>query len=145
MREVMAATAGAAIMVVGLSGCSSNDPSETDTKPTTKVAIGDEELSMGDSVTCGEREGATVITMGDPDHGVIATVTSADSPEVLSVVFGDVDHKQYMYVQDMPAGTPPDATVIKDGELYKISGTASELRDIENPESKPFEIEVRCE
>lgn len=146
-RETMAAVAAATTAIVGLAGCSSDTSKTEDIKPTPTANIGGQEQQLGDTVNCADREGSLVISMGDPDAGVIATLSSADdSPEVYSVVFGDVDGRQFVYIKDSPApGTTSNADVVKDGKLYTITGTVNELRDIEKPETRPFEIEVTCD
>lgn len=136
-REMVTALAGAAVLAAGLSGCSSH-PSA----PTTKVTVGGQEQPTG-TVTCATREGSTAITIGD--GAVVATVTDADQPKLLSVVFGDVAGTKYMYVEDMPVtGAATETKATKDGKHYTLSGTASELQPVPHPQSKPFEIDVTC-
>lgn len=138
-RELVTAVAGVAVLVAGLSGCSSHP-----TAAAPKVTVGGQEQPSG-SVACATHEGSTAITIGDPDHGVVATLTDADAPKLLSVVFGDVGGAKYMFVEDMPVtGTVTATKVTKDGKHYTLSGTASELEAVAHPASKPFEIDVTC-
>jgi lipoprotein LpqH len=142
-RQVAVGVAGAALVAAGLAGCSSDSNEESNK---TKVSVGGQEQDVKENVTCSSKEGSTVITIGDPGREVIATLSDADSPEVLSVVFGDVNGKKYMYTKDMPpSGTEGDAKATKDGNHYKVSGKAGELTQAEQPPTESFEIEATCE
>ncbi|MEZ0363640.1 lipoprotein LpqH [Mycobacterium sp. pUA109] len=139
-REVVVAVAGLTVVVAGLSGCSKGS-----SKPEAKVTVGGQEQHPQGGVKCASHDGTLAITIGDPNTGVVAMLSDTDSPEVRSVVFGDVDGSQLMYVQDMPvSGTATETKATKDGKQYKISGTASKLDTVANPESKPFEVDVTC-
>lgn len=134
-RQTMAAVA--ALLVV--SGCSGHAST-----PAAKVTVGGQDQPTG-PVSCANRNGSAVITIGDADTGVVATLTDADAPKLLSVVFGDVGGRRFMYIEDMPvsgAVTEPKAT--KDGKHYTLAGTASELEAVANPESRPFAIDATC-
>ncbi|OHV03767.1 lipoprotein LpqH [Mycobacterium talmoniae] len=139
-REVVVAVAGLTVVVAGLSGCSKGSKAEA------KVTVGGQEQHVQGGVQCASHDGSLAITIGDANTtGVVATLSDADSPELLSVVFGDVDGSQLMYAQDMPvSGTATETKASKDGKHYKIAGTASKLDTVANPESKPFEIDVTC-
>lgn len=135
-----AMVAGVVIVVASLSGCS-----HSTSKPAAKVTVGGEDQPAQGDIVCAAHDGSTVITIGDRDTGVTATLTDAESPEVLSVVFGDVGGAQLMYIEDMPtSGDAADATATKDDKHYTLSGTASKLDFDPNPHSKPFEIDVTC-
>lgn len=139
-RDMVAAVAGVTMAVAALAGCSG----DTST-PAAKITVGGQDQPVHGDVVCATHDGSTGITIGDATSGVIAMLTDSDSPEVQSVVFGDVDDAKLMYIKDMPvSGTPAETKASKNGKHYTISGTASKLETVPNPESKTFEIDVTC-
>jgi ipoprotein LpqH len=158
-RGLTVAVAGAAVLVVGLSGCSSNKSSGggtsggTSTGSTsmaaggtagTKVVIdGKDQNVSGGSVVCAKMAGNVHITIGGTGSGISAVVSDANPPEVKSVVLGTVNGVALGYTSGSGQGK---ADAKKDGNTYKISGTATGI-DAANPTtvvSKPFEIDAVC-
>lgn len=136
-REMVAAVTAVAIVCIG--GCSSNS------KPAKKVTVDGQDQQVQGDVSCTAHDDSLAITIGDPANGVVAMLTGGDSPEVQTVVFGDVDGAKLMYAKEMPvSGDAVDIKATKDGKHYTITGTASELKTVPHPESKPFEIDVTC-
>jgi len=142
---------GAAIVVAGLSGCSSDDKSDT-SGPTTAVAESDgmatvtidgEDQEVAGTVVCSEMGGNTNITIGDATTGIAVVVGTGDDPAVQSVALGNVNGITLGYQQGAGEG---DAKAEKDGSKYKISGTATgvDLANPLQPANKPFKIEVSC-
>ncbi|BBX19803.1 hypothetical protein CRI77_06365 [Mycolicibacterium duvalii] len=150
-RSVLVAVGGAAIFVAGLSGCSSDNKSET-TGETSAVAsaegkstvtIDGQEQEVAGTVTCATMGGNINIAMGDPSGGMGAVLSEGDPPSVVSVALGNVDGMNLGYAANAGQG---EASVEKDGNTYKITGTATGM-DMANPMqpvNKPFEIEVTC-
>jgi lipoprotein LpqH len=83
------------------------------------------------------------IAIGEAMTG-IAAVLSADGSTVQSVGLGNVNGVTLGYTQGVPGGA--SATATKDGNTYKISGTATgvDMANPMQPVTKPFEIEVTC-
>jgi lipoprotein LpqH len=82
------------------------------------------------------------IAIGDAATG-IAAVLSSDGSTVQSVGLGNVNGVALGYQSGTGQG---DAKATKDGNAYKISGTATGI-DMANPMqpvNKPFEIAVTC-
>jgi lipoprotein LpqH len=82
------------------------------------------------------------IAIGDAGSG-IAAVVSEDGSKVTSVALGNVNGVTLGYAAAAGQG---DARATKDGNNWKISGTATGI-DMANPMqpvNKPFEIDVTC-
>ncbi len=69
---------------------------------------------------------------------------SADASTVQSVGLGNVNGVTLGYTPGVPGGA--NATASKDGNTYKISGTATgvDMANPMQPVTKPFEIQVTC-
>lgn len=151
-RGFVVAVGGAAIVIAGLSGCSSNDKKsetsgETSTAASaqgkTTVTIDGKDQAVEGTVVCSSMGGNTNIAIGEATTGIAAVVSSGDSPTVQSVGLGNVNGVTLGYQQGTGQG---EAKAEKDGNTYKISGTATGV-DMANPlqpVNKPFEIEVTC-
>jgi lipoprotein LpqH len=164
-RGFVVAVSGAALLIAGLSGCSSDDkssPSSTASKTsaaasetsaaespsassgsgTTKVSIDGQDQAVQGSVVCAEMGGNLNIAIGEATTGIAAVISTGDAPTVTSVGLGNVNGVTLGYA----AGAGGEAKAEKDGKTYKISGTATGI-DMANPMTplnKPFEIEVTC-
>ncbi|MCV7355419.1 lipoprotein LpqH [Mycolicibacterium fluoranthenivorans] len=167
-RELVVALGGAAIVIAGLSGCSSDDKkssssssSEKSTSsasatatatesPTaaagsgaTKVTIDGADQAVNGSVVCATMGGNVNIAIGEAATGIAAVLSDGDSPTVTSVGLGNVNGVTLGYQSGAGQG---EAKAEKDGKTYKISGTATGI-DMANPMTpvnKPFTIEVTC-
>ncbi|WP_409429018.1 lipoprotein LpqH [Mycobacterium sp. SMC-11] len=164
-RSVTVAAAAAAIAVVGLSGCSSDKKSETThassssaassssgssasvnvggAAATTKVTIDGQDQNVTGTTVCTTMAGDVNIAIGGAATGIAAVLTDANPPEVKSVGLGNVNGVTLAYTAGTGQG---DAKATKDGNGYKISGTATGI-DTANPMqpvNKPFEIDVTC-
>lgn len=151
-RGFLVAVGGAAIVIAGMSGCSSGDKKSETTGETstaaaaegkTTVTIDGQDQSVQGTVVCSEMGGNTNIAIGDATTGIGAVVSSGDEPTVQSVGLGNVNGVTLGYQSGAGQG---DAKAEKDGKTYKISGTATGV-DMANPlqpVNKPFEIEVTC-
>lgn len=151
-RGFLVAVCGAAILIAGLSGCSSGEKKsetsgETSTAASaegkTTVTIDGKDQAVQGSVVCSDMGGNTNIAIGDATTGIGAVVSSGDKPTVQSVGLGNVNGVTLGYQSGAGQG---EAKAEKDGKTYKITGTATGV-DMANPlqpVNKPFEIEVTC-
>ncbi len=164
-REFVVALGGAAIVIAGLSGCSSDDkkssgsssekatssaasatsgsPSVSSGSGGTKVTIDGADQTVNGSVVCATMGGNVNIAIGEAATGIAAVLSDGDSPTVTSVGLGNVNGVTLGYQNGAGQG---EAKAEKDGKTYKISGTATGI-DMANPMTpvnKPFTIEVTC-
>ncbi len=160
-RGFVVALGGAAIVIAGLSGCSSDNKSSSSSSSSasssaggsasasaapsgsgTKVTIDGKDQNVAGTVVCSAMGGNMNIAIGQAATGV-AAVISADGSTVQSVGLGNVNGVTLGYQSGTGQG---EAKVSKDGNSYKISGTATGI-DMANPMqpvNKPFEIDVTC-
>jgi len=162
-RGFVVAVGGAAIVIAGLSGCSSDDKkSESSGSSTassasgtasvsataapsgggTKVTIDGKDQNVSGTVVCTAMGGNMNIAIGDAATG-IAAVVSEDGSNVTSVGLGNVNGVTLGYQSGTGQG---EAKASKDGSKWTISGTATGI-DMANPMqpvNKPFEIDVTC-
>lgn len=157
-RSVTVAAAALAIVVVGLSGCSSNKSSSGGTSAssgsggatassgssTAKVTIDGKDQNVQGTVACTTAAGTVNIAIGGAATGIGAVLTDATPPSVKSVGLGNVNGVTLGYTPGVPGAGKADAT--KDGQKYKISGTATgvDMANPMQPVNKPFEIDVTC-
>jgi lipoprotein LpqH len=166
-RGLVVTVAGAAIVVAGLAGCSKSDNKSTSTTTakvttsaaasssaagtasatasagSTKVTIDGQAQNVQGQVVCATAGGNVNIAIGEAMTG-IAAVLSADGSTVQSVGLGNVNGVTLGYTPGIPGGA--SATATKDGNTYKISGTATgvDMANPMQPVTKPFEIQVTC-
>ncbi len=167
-RGFVVAVGGAALVIAGLSGCSSGDkssssttteetsatvtteetttvaesPSVTTGAGTTKVTIDGQEQAVEGNVVCAAMGGNLNIAIGEAMTGIAAVVSEGDAPTVSSVALGNVDGVSLGFTQ----GAGGEATAEKNGNTYTISGTATgvDMANPMTPVNKPFTIEVTC-
>lgn len=155
-RSVSVAAAATAIVVVGLSGCSS-DKSSTSSggssnqtsaasssgSSVAKVTIDGKDQNVQGTVVCSSAAGDVNIAIGGAQTGIGVVLTDASPPAVKSVGLGNVNGVTLGY---SPAGGQGKASATKDGNKYKISGTATgvDMANPMQPVNKPFEIDVTC-
>lgn len=153
-RGFVVAVSGAALLIAGLSGCSSDDksssssasasesPSVTNGSGTTKVTVDGADQTFEGTVVCAAMGGNVNIAIGEATTGIAAVISEGDAPTVTSVGLGNINGVTLGYA----AGAGGEAKAEKDGSTYKISGTATGI-DMANPMTpvnKPFAIEVTC-
>ena len=158
MKRLTVAAAATAIVVVGLSGCSSNKSSTSSSgsssgqstaaaagssgTSTAKVAVDGKDQNVQGTVACTTAAGNVNIAIGGAATGIGVVLTDANPPAVKSVGLGNVNG-----VTLGVGGTTGKANATKDGSTYKISGTASGV-DMSNPMAGPvnksFELDVAC-
>ncbi len=154
-RGLAVAVASAAVLVVGLSGCSSNKSSSGGTGPQssppattgggggTKVIIDGKDQNITGTAACSDMGGTIQIIIGGASTGIAAVLTTANPPEVKSVGLGSVNGVVLAYAPGTGQG---NASATKNGSSYKITGTATGI-DTANPMtpvSKSFEIDASC-
>ncbi|WP_102145067.1 lipoprotein LpqH [Mycobacterium hubeiense] len=162
-RGFLVAVGGAAIVIAGLSGCSSSEekaesPATTAEATTeaeagtataeagaseTKVTIDGQDQNVQGTVVCSAMGGNMNIAIGDAATGIAAVVSEGDSPAVRSVGLGNVNGVTLGFQEGAGQG---EAKAEKDGDTYRISGTATgvDMANPMQPVNKPFEIEVTC-
>jgi lipoprotein LpqH len=162
-RGFVVAVGGAAVVIAGLSGCSSGDKKSESSSSSasssasgtasasataapsgggTKVSIDGQDQNVSGTVVCSAMGGNMNIAIGDAATG-IAAVLNSDGATVQSVGLGNVNGVTLGYQSGTGQG---EAKAEKDGNSYKISGTATGI-DMANPMqpvNKPFEIDVTC-
>jgi ipoprotein LpqH len=161
-RGFVVAVGGAAIVIAGLSGCSSGNKSASPSSSAassaagtasasataapsgggTKVTIDGKDQNVSGTVVCSAMGGNMNIAIGEAGTG-IAAVLGSDGSTVQSVGLGNVGGVTLGYQSGAGQG---DAKAEKNGNSYKISGTATGI-DMANPMqpvNKPFEIDVTC-
>jgi lipoprotein LpqH len=161
---LLVAVGGAAVLIAGLSGCSSDDKSSSSSATSeassssvsssasesasataapggTKVTIDGQDQQVGGTVVCNAMGGNMNIAIGEGATGIAAVISEGDAPTVTSVGLGNVNGVTLA----VGAGAG-EATAEKNGDTYRISGNATGI-DMANPMApvtKPFEIEVTC-
>jgi len=119
-RGITLALGGAAIVIAGLSGCSSGDKSET-SGATTAVAESDgmatvkidgQDQEIAGTVVCSETGGNTNIAIGDATTGIGVVLGTGDDPAVQSVGLGNVNGVTLGYQSGAGQG---EAKADKDG------------------------------
>ena len=161
-RGFVVVVGGAALVIAGLSGCSSDEKksespttsAETTTEAGTasataapsgggtKVTIDGQDQNVAGTVVCSAMGGNMNIAIGDAATG-IAAVLSEDGSTVQSVGLGNVNGVTLGYQTGTGQG---EAKATKDGSTYTISGTATgvDMANPMQPVNKPFEIDVTC-
>lgn len=151
---------GAAIVVAGLTGCSSEKKAEEKSAPasaatatsgsvsasagagTAKVTIDGQPMEVQGQVACAANGGNFTIGVGDSATG-IGIVMAEDASKVTSVGLGNVNGVALGFQEGAPGGS---ASATKDGKSYTITGTATgvDMANPMQPVTKPFEIAVSC-
>ncbi|BBX46927.1 lipoprotein LpqH [Mycobacterium cookii] len=151
-RSVTVAAAATAIVVVGLSGCSSKSSTSSSSNGTSaaasanstaKVTIDGKDQNVQGAVACTSAAGNVNIAVGGATTGIGVVLTDASPPSVKSVGLGSVNGVTLGYTPGTGQG---NATATKDGNKYKISGTATgvDMANPMQPVNKSFEIDVTC-
>jgi ipoprotein LpqH len=150
-RGLTVALAGAAIVVAGISGCSSNKSSTGSSSVSvatpggtnaSKVLIDGKDQNVQGTTVCTTTTGNVTLAVGGSATGISVVLSDASPPQVKSVALGNVNGVSLGYAQ----GGQGNASATKDGNTYKITGTATGV-DVANPTqpvNKPFEIDVTC-
>ncbi len=161
IRGLVVGACGAAIVVAGMTGCSSKDKSESPAASTpaatsvqaggvsasagagtAKVTIDGQPKEMQGQVVCSTMGGNFNIAIGEAGSGV-AVVMSPDASKVTSVGLGNINGTVLGFQDGAPGG---NASATKTDKTYKVTGTATgvDMANPMQPMTKPFEIEVTC-
>ena len=147
-RGFVVTVAGAAIVVAGLAGCSSNKASNGSStaaggQGSAKITIDGKEQTVSGSIGCVTNGNTINVALGSGSGGAMSAVLTTDNPpKVTAVALGNVNGMA------LAVGSGQgDATATKDGDKYTIKGHAVGA-DMANPtagmQTKPFEIDVTC-
>ena len=165
--ELLIAIGAATIAVTGVAACSSDEDS-SDTSPTAAsssssaagsasattsapassvagsavVTIDGQPRNVDGPVVCTTNDGKFSIAIGDVITGVIVGL-EPDGSVVHNIGLGDVNGAVLSFTEGVPGN---NASATKDGNHYKITGTATGVENA-NPTqqvSKPFEIDATC-
>jgi lipoprotein LpqH len=155
-RELMITAGAAATFAAVLAGCSHHDGAVSvgyaavapAGSSNTKVLVVGKDQNVKGQVACTTAAGTVNIAIGGGSGsggvptGIGAVLTDANPLVVKSVALGNVNG-----VSLGVGGTTGNAQATKDGNTYKISGTASGV-DMSNPMAGPvnksFELDVTC-
>ena len=152
-RGILVGVVGAAVVVGGLAGCSSNKSNPSSAKSGSassssspavaeQVIIDGQNQNINGKVSCTPANGNINIGIGDPTDGVGAVVSDANPPAVHSVGLGNPNGVTLGYADAANQGS---AQATKNGNSYKITGTATGYdTNSQQQVSKPFEMDVTC-
>ncbi|BBX74785.1 lipoprotein LpqH [Mycobacterium shinjukuense] len=162
MKRELLTAAGAATCVAVLAGCSSDDEaaspspgapkssvatgaatpsSATPAAPgETRVIIGGRAQNVGGPVVCSTNDGKFSIAIGDLLTGVIVGL-EPDASAVRSAGLGTVDGVVLSFTEGAPGNS---ATATKNGNSYRITGTATGVDSAGQQVSKTFEVDATC-
>ena len=166
VHGLLVGVGSAAIVVAGLTGCSSKKSEESTGASgynsssssavtassgsvtaqagagTATVTIDGQPKDIQGQVVCSTAAGSFNIAVGQQDTGV-AVMMAPDASKVTSVGLGNVNGVVMGYQEGAPGG---QASATKDGQTYTISGTATgvDMANPMQPMTKPFEIKVNC-
>jgi ipoprotein LpqH len=146
-RGVLVGVAGAAVVAAALAGCSSNksNTSSSSSGAAEAVTVAGQNQNITGQVSCTPSGDNINIGIGDATNGVGAVVSNASPPVVHSVGLGQVNGITLGYADAAPSNGS-NAQVTKNGNSYKITGTATgvDMNNPAQPVTKPFEIDVTC-
>lgn len=151
-RGIVVGVAGVAIVVAGLTGCSSKK-SSTNASSSAPAAAGPQVIIDGQNqpvtgqVSCTANGNNTNIGIGDASNGVGAVVSNANPPIVHAVGLGSVNGVTLGF-SDAAPNQGGNAGAAQNGKTYAIKGTATgvDMSDPQNPKqvTKSFEMDVTC-
>ena len=147
MRNRLVTTAGLAVLVGSIAGCSST-PSAPARPPgalpvgTAQVTIDAADAATVAAVNCTQAQSLVTITAGDNASGMNAVVDLAGQPTVKSVSIHNLGGFTGSYWQDLG----PVAQVRTGTQTYQITGTADGFH-VDAPsfrKTETFAIKVAC-
>ena len=152
-RGTVVGVAGAAMVVAGLVGCSSNKSNPSSSSSTLPAAAGPQVIVDGQNRNITGQVGCTAdgdninISIGDATNGIGAVISNANPPIVHSVGLGNVNGITLGF-SDAAPNQSGNAGAAHNGKSYTIKGTATGV-DMSNPQqpqqvTKSFEMDVTC-
>ena len=144
-RGFVVAVAGAAVVVAGLAGCSSDkkqcvgDTCQSSGKAEAKLTIDSKDQTVPQPVTCQTGPQGGQITMGnssDPNNLMTAQFNATDVQQMALLFDG-----KKLAVQNGNPMVGGSATMTKDGNKYTFTGKAAEMGgapDMTNPTNPTF-------
>lgn len=147
IRGFVVAVAGAAIVVAGLAGCSSNKASNGGAtaaagKGEAKVTVDSKDQTIAGDIGCVTTGEMVTISIGDQSKGLVGATVQGNDVQTVGVI---LDGQPLAYTRGVPGG---DAKLTKDGSKYSISGNLTGMPDMSNPmagpSTHPFSMEVTC-
>jgi lipoprotein LpqH len=155
-RGFVVAVAGGAIVVAGMTGCSSSSKQcsgnacQSVGQGSAKVTIDGKDQSVSGTVGCQTSPQGTQITVGNPSDVNNLTTAQIQGTEVEQVAL--VLNGKKLAVQKGNSMMGGSATMTKDGNKYTITGKAAEVGgapDMSNPmnptyPTHDFTMEVTC-
>ena len=108
-----------------------------------KVIIDGKDQNIQGTTICTKTPGNISIAVGGATTGMSVVLTDANPPEVKTVALGSVNGVNLGYAQGSGQG---NASVKKDGNNYKVTGTATgvDMANPTQPVNKSFEIDATC-
>ena len=164
-QDFVIAIGAATVIVAGVAGCSNGNKSSSTTSSATTsstsatatstvattsssaaaagpatVIIDGQPQNVGGPVVCSTTDGKFSIAIGEVITGVIVGL-EPDASAVHNAGLGTVNGVVLSYTEGVPGNT---ATATKDGNSYKVTGTATGVDTTGQQVSKPFEVDVTC-
>lgn len=146
-RGFVVTVAGAAIVVAGLAGCSSNKAESNGVtaaagKGEAKVTVDGKDQTINGDIGCTTTGETVAISIGDQSKGLVGATLQGNDVQTVGII---LDGQPLAYTRGVPGG---DATLKKDGSKYNISGNLTGMPDMSNPmagaSTHPFTMEVTC-
>jgi hypothetical protein len=148
MQNRFVISAGLAVLVASIAGCSSSTPAAPARPPgappvgTAQVTVDAADAAAVGAVNCTQADSLVTITAGDSASGMTAVVELAGKPTVRSVSIHNLGGFTGSYWQDLGAA----ARVSTGAKTYQITGTADGFH-VDAPsfrKTETFAIKVAC-
>jgi ipoprotein LpqH len=150
--------AAIAIVAGGLVGCSGNSSntsspsgssaaSETTGPQQNMVMIDGQDQGAVQHVSCGHITDGVRLKISMGDHGVVAILSNDNPPRALGVQFSKTFQNGGVTLEYDSRKNEGNGEVTKQGNFYKITGTAvgKDSADSSKQVSKPFEVDVTAD
>jgi ipoprotein LpqH len=162
MPRLMVGLSGAAVVVAALAGCSGNnattssssnasatsapDVSGAASPQQNKVLVDGQDQGAVEHVHCGTMTDGVRIKIGMGDHGAVVILSDANPPAALGVQLSKTFQNGGVTLEYDSRKNEGDGHVSKQGDFYKITGTAvgKDSSGATQQVSKSFEIDVTC-
>lgn len=104
------------------------------------VTVGGQPQNVGGPVVCSTTNGKFSIAIGEVISGVIVGL-EPDASVVHNVGLGSVNGAVLSYTEGVPGNS---ASATKNGNSYRITGTATGVDNAGRQVSAPFDIDATC-